>query len=72
MTERYLTYNPGRRRVWTEHNCFPAKAIKLWREDGDKGYPTLRSLYVFKVYRIHEGGDVVTLVPESEWDEYAS
>lgn len=64
MAERFLTYSPYRRLPWTEHSCFPAKAIKIWRGD------PWRSKDPFRVYRIHEGGDTITEIPEREWDDY--
>lgn len=71
MSERYLTYNPGRRQVWTEHECWPAKAIRLWRNpEQDRGWTPSRHRSPFRVYRIHEGGEIITEVPESEWDDH--
>lgn len=64
MSERYLTWSPDRVRPWTEHPCFPAKAIKVWRES------RYRSATPFRVYRIHEGGDTITEVPEGEWSDH--
>lgn len=53
---KYLTYLPGRRRPWTEHDCFPRKAIK---EQGD----FWRRSEPIRVYR-----QTVTFVPEEEWE----
>lgn len=64
MSERYLSYSPSRRRPWTEHNAFPAKAIRLWREDH-----SWRRSETFQVYRFC-GPDRchLYLVPEEAWD----
>lgn len=61
---KYLTYSPGRRRPWTEHNCFPAKAIELWLCGGS--YRQSRTLFL--VYKISENREQITLVPPEEWD----
>jgi hypothetical protein len=65
MAERYLSWNPDRRRVWTEHSCFPKGAIK-WRDEcqWNKHGP-------LRIYRIHEGGDIITEIPPGEWDDHA-
>lgn len=60
----YLTWCPGRNRVWTEHTGFPHKAIKWWRD-----YPWASD--PFKIYYIHPGRDTITLIPESEWDDHS-
>ena len=62
---RYLTYSPGRRRVWTEHTCFPAKAIRIWEAD------RWRSKYTFKFYWVSQDGSTITEIPESEWEAHS-
>lgn len=61
---KYLTYSPGRRVVWKEHNSFPAKAIALWTEGGS----WRQSKTLFLVYKISEDREQITLVPPTEWD----
>ncbi len=71
MTERYLTYNPGRRQEWTEHGCWPAKAIRLWRNaHPDRGWTPSRHLSPFRVYRFCADGCHLYEIPESEWAEH--
>lgn len=67
MAERYLSWNPTRRRVWTEHPCFPKGAIKWRDEDQWNGGGPNGEL---RIYRIHEGGDTITEIPPGEWDDH--
>lgn len=61
---KYLTYGRGRVRPWTEHNCFPARAIKVWRET-----PSWRTAgQQLLVYRMSEDRKIITLIPEGEWE----
>ncbi|MFE6222964.1 hypothetical protein [Streptomyces sp. NPDC057854] len=75
MPERYLSWNPDRRRVWTEHPCFPKGAVRWrdycqkWRDEhrGSSYAPQLQ----LRIYRINESGDTITEIPPGEWDEHA-
>lgn len=58
---KYLTYLPGRNRPWTEHACFPKKAIE------QQGMHWRRSERI-KVYRLSDDRQTVTFVPEEEWE----
>jgi hypothetical protein len=69
MSERYLSYNPDRRAVWTEHPVFPKASIK-YREERRKRLPGWT--HELRIYRIHPGGDTITEIPEAEWDEYTA
>lgn len=62
--ERYLSWNPTRRRVWTEHPCFPKGAIK-WRDDQEQSWKRL-----LRIYRINESGDTITEIPPEEWSDH--
>lgn len=59
---KYLTYLPGRRRPWTEHNCFPKKAIEQQGDYWRRSVP-------IKVYRLSEDRKTIEFVPEEEWEK---
>ncbi|MFF5973676.1 hypothetical protein ACFY7C_19325 [Streptomyces sp. NPDC012769] len=73
--ERYLSWNPTRKRVWTEHPCFPKGAVR-WRDDRWEWRKEHSRLGAepkpdqLRIYRIHEGGDVITEIPPEEWDDH--
>lgn len=61
---KYLTYLPGRRRPWTEHNCFPKGAVRVLRES-----PSWRTAgQQLLIFKLSEDRQAVTLVPEEEWE----
>jgi hypothetical protein len=64
MADRYLSYSPGRRRVWTEHDVFPLRAIKYWQDGPSWKYGT-----VFRVYRVSDDGSTITEIPPERWSD---
>lgn len=71
--DHYLSYNPARRANWVEHDSFPVKAIKYWR-DGLPGGPRLfpPSGGTFEVYRFCADRCHLFRIDEKDWDVYTS
>jgi hypothetical protein len=61
----FLSWQPQRRRPWTEHNCFPKGAIK-WRDESAWSNPPLL------IFSLSDDRKTMRHIPEDEWDEWAS
>lgn len=59
----YLSYLPGRVRVWTEHDKFPHKAVQYWL-DSHNGPFAVRDLVI---YKISEDRSKIERIPQDEW-----
>lgn len=59
----YLSYLPGRVRVWTEHPKFPYKAVEYWMHSLNGPFkPSPLS-----IYKISEDRSKIELIPQEEW-----
>lgn len=58
---RFLTYHPYRRRVWTEHEHFPHKAVQYFRE------ARFESVEDMEIYTMSDDRKEVNYIPRDEW-----
>lgn len=65
----YLSYLPGRVRVWTEHPQFPYKAVEYW-EHGMNYSPFKPSQ--LEIYKINDDRSKIERIPQEDWPTNAS
>lgn len=59
----YLSYLPGRVRVWTEHPNFPYKAVEYWEHSQNGPFPQSH----LEIYKISDDRSKIRRIPMDEW-----
>jgi hypothetical protein len=59
----YLSYLPGRVRVWTEHPQFPYKAVEYWRSSLNGPFKPS----VLEIYKISDDRSKIERIHQEEW-----
>ena len=62
----FLSYQPFRNREWVEHDSFPAKAIKFWREQ--TGYRSNAPELI--IFMVADDRKTLTRIDPEEWDSW--
>jgi hypothetical protein len=59
----FLTYLPGRVRVWTEHPNFPYKAIAYWYDSLNGPFKVGQ----LEIYKMSDDRSKIERIPSKEW-----
>jgi len=59
----FLSYLPGRVRVWTEHPQFPYKAVEYWQHSLNGPFKPSR----LQIYKINDDRTKIELIPQEDW-----
>ena len=61
---KWLSYQPERRRPWTEHNCFPKGAIKYIKDN-----PRWHNLDKLLIFEMSDDRTQIKFIPKEEWPD---